>query len=188
MARLEYELTYYDSAVNRFKAREEYKASNNWVDKEIHWELCKKFKFDHTNKWYMYNPESVQENETHKLLWDFEIEIDHLMSARRLDLIIINKEREFVPGDHREQLKESEMKDKYQKLTCELKKLSNMKVTVIPIVIGVLCTVTKGLVKGQVHLKIRRRVETIQNTVLLRSARILRIVLETLEDLSLKLQ
>ena len=61
----------------------------------------------------------------------------------------------------------------------ELKKLWNMKVTVIPIVIGILGIVTKGWVQGQEDLEIRERVETIQTTALLRSARILRRVLET---------
>ena len=28
--------------------------------------MCKKLKFEHTNKWYMQKPESVLENETHK--------------------------------------------------------------------------------------------------------------------------
>ena len=64
--------------------------------KGIHWELCKKFKFDHANKWYMHNPASVLEKETHKLLWDFDIQIDHLISARQPDLIIINKKRELT--------------------------------------------------------------------------------------------
>ena len=41
----------------------------------------------------MHNPESVPENETHKLLWDFVIKTEHLISARRPDLVIIdNKE------------------------------------------------------------------------------------------------
>ena len=44
----------------------------------------------------------------------------------------------------------------------------NMKVTIIPIVIGDLGTVTKGFVKGQEDLEIRGRVETIQTTALLR--------------------
>ena len=44
-------------------------------------------------------------------------------------------------------MKESEKRDKYLDLARELKKLWNMKMTVIPIVIGVLGTVTKGLVK-----------------------------------------
>ena len=39
----------------------------------------------------MHNPAPVLENNTHKLLWDFDIHTDHLISARRPDLIIINK-------------------------------------------------------------------------------------------------
>ena len=42
------------------------------MGKVIHWEMCKKFKFDHTNKWHMDNPASVLVNDTHKLLWDFD--------------------------------------------------------------------------------------------------------------------
>ncbi len=73
--------------------QKEYKTRHNWVGKVIHWELCKKFKFDQKKKWYLHNPESIQENETHKLLWDFEIQTDHLISTRRPDLIIVNKRR-----------------------------------------------------------------------------------------------
>ena len=32
--------------------------------------MHKKFKFDCTNKWYMYNPEPIQENETSLGFWD----------------------------------------------------------------------------------------------------------------------
>ena len=87
-----------------------------------------------------------------------------------------------VPADHRIKLKESEKKDKYLDLARKLKKLWNMKVTIIPIVIGAFGTVTKGLLKGLEDLEIRGWVETIQAT-LLRTARILRRVLETWGDL-----
>ena len=64
-----------------------------------------------------------------------------------------------------------------------------MKVTIVPIVIGALTTITKGLLKGLEDLEVGGRVETIQTTALLRTARILRRVLETCWDLlSLKLQ
>ena len=53
-----------------------------------------------------------------------------------------------------------------------------MKVTIIPIVIGILGTVTKGLVQALEDFEIRGHVETIQTTELWRSARILRRVLE----------
>ena len=66
-------------------------------------------------------------------------------------------------------------------LARELKKLWNMKVTIIPTVIGAFGTVTKGLLKGLEDLKVGGRVETIQTTVLslLGTVRILRRVLET---------
>ena len=58
-------------------AQKEYKARHDCVGKVIHWEMCKKFKFDHANKWYMHNPARVQENDTHKLLWDSDKQTDH---------------------------------------------------------------------------------------------------------------
>ena len=75
-------------------AQTEYKARHDWVGKVIHWEKCKKFQFDHTNTWYMHNPTHAQENGTHKLLWDFDIQTDQLIPARRPDLIIINNKKE----------------------------------------------------------------------------------------------
>ena len=60
-------------------AQKKYKARHDWVGKGIHWEMCKKFKFDHTNKWYMHNQAPILENDMHKLLWDFNIQTDHLI-------------------------------------------------------------------------------------------------------------
>ena len=62
-------------------------------------------------------------------------------------------------------LKESEKKDKYFDFARELKKLWNIKVTIIPIVIGVFGRVTKGLLKGLEDLEVGGWVETIQTTV-----------------------
>ena len=86
-------------------------------------------------------------------------------------------------------LKESEKKGKYLDFARKLKKLWNMRLTIVPIVIGALDTITKGLLKGLEDLEVGGWVETIQTTALLRTARILRRVLETWGDLlSLKLQ
>ena len=94
-----------------------------------------------------------------------------------------------VPADYRINLKESEKKDKYLDFARELKKLWNMKVTIVPIVIGALGKITKELLKGLEDLEVGGRVETIQTTALLRTASILRRVLETWGDLlSLKIQ
>ena len=74
-------------------AQKEYKARHDWVGKVIHVEMCRKFQFDHTNIWYMHNLAPVLENDSHKLLWDFNIQTDPIISTRRPDLIIINKKK-----------------------------------------------------------------------------------------------
>ena len=44
-------------------AQKEYKTKHDWVSKVIHWEICKKLKFDHTNKGYKHNTAPVLEND-----------------------------------------------------------------------------------------------------------------------------
>ena len=73
-------------------------------------------------------------NDTHKLLLDFDIHTDNLISARRPDLIIITKKKKkkekktckivdfVVTADHRIKLKEREKRDKYLDFARELKK------------------------------------------------------------------
>ena len=68
----------------------------------------------------MHNPAPILENNTHKLRWEFNIQTDHLIVARKPDLIKINKKKRIckivdfaVPADHRINLKECAKKDKY---------------------------------------------------------------------------
>ena len=137
----------------------------------------------------MHNTAAVLENETHKLLWDFDIQTGYLTSTKTPDFTVINNKKKRTcnivdfaePADPRIKLKK---KVKRWKNTSTLqgnfkKKLWNMKVTIIPIVIGPFRTVTKGLLKGLDDLKVGGRVETIKTTALLRTARILRRILET---------
>ena len=72
----------------------------DWVRKVIQWKSCKKLRFGSTNKWYIYNPKSVPENETRKVFRDFKIHTDHLISTRRSDLVIVNnnKNKDNLPN------------------------------------------------------------------------------------------
>ena len=49
-------------------AQREYTTRHDSVGKVIHWELCKKFNFHYTTKWYMHKPEPVLENEAYNYL------------------------------------------------------------------------------------------------------------------------
>ena len=129
-------------------AQKYYKARHDCVGKVIHLDMCKKFKFEHANKWYMHNPAPLLENDTHKLLWDFDIQTDHLISPQRRDLIIINKKSAKWSTLLSRQTTEWNWKSVKREISTltlleNWKKLWNM-VTLISIVIGAFGTVTKG--------------------------------------------
>ena len=133
-------------------------------------------------KHYLRRPEYWEES------WRLEKTCCHSISSERPSANADVK-NSAVPVDHRIKLKECEKIDKYLDLASELKKLWNMKVAIIPIVIGAFCRVTKGLLKGLKDLDVGGRVEIFQTKALFEKARILRRVLETWEDLlSLNLQ
>ena len=58
-------------------AQKEYKNRHDWVGRRIHWDICRKFGVNVSEKWYNHEPESVVENDTCKVLWDFTIQTDH---------------------------------------------------------------------------------------------------------------
>ena len=78
----------------------------------------------------MYKLECARKNETHKILWEFEIQTDLLILARRPDLVIISKKKKKKKvvveekekkrtcrivdfADHKVQMIENEKRDKY---------------------------------------------------------------------------
>ena len=67
----------------------------------------------------MHNPEYILDNESHKVLGDFEIQPDHQISSSQPELVIVGTKREHarivevaVLEDHRVEITESESKDK----------------------------------------------------------------------------
>ena len=85
-------------------AQKENITRHDWVGKVILKELCEKLKFNHTNKCYMHSLKFFLENEMHKVLLDFEIQTDHLISARRPDLILVNKKKKKKKKKKKENL------------------------------------------------------------------------------------
>ena len=132
-----------------------------------------------------FEPESVLENEDYKILWDFSIQNDHVIEARRSDLVVVyKKERSCkiidfaVPGDSRIEEKEKDKIEKYQELGRELQKIWNVKVKIIPLVVGSLGAIPKQFDNRLKQIGITAGTAQVQKTVLLGTARILRKVLE----------
>ena len=152
----------------------------------IHWEICGATGIHVKSKWYEHQPEVVIENDSCKFLWNFTVHTDHFITARRTDIIFIDKEHHeyqkidfVIPYDTRVDDKEVEKIEKYLDLAKELKKVWIMKVTVVPLVVGAPGTPAKALEKRLKTMGIETKITELQKTVLiLRKGRILRKVFE----------
>ena len=83
-----------------------------------------------TAKWYDHVPEKVTEIDHAKILWDFNIQTDHVINHRRRDVVILDKAKYMcylidiaVTGGLRLASKVMEKIQKYQDLTTELCKI-----------------------------------------------------------------
>ena len=55
-------------------------------------ELCGEFGLERTTRWYEHKPEGVTRKGNIKVLWDFNIQCDHEIEARRPDIVVVNKD------------------------------------------------------------------------------------------------
>ena len=76
-------------------AQTEYRKRHNVVGRVIHWEMCKEYGVECSDKWYEHPSKSVEENEEVNLFWDFTIQTDREIHHRRPDIVIQN-ENHFV--------------------------------------------------------------------------------------------
>jgi len=136
-------------------AQLQYKKRHNKVAAAVHWSLCETYHIKRSEQWYQHTTEPVIETESVKILWDMNIQTDHVIEHRQPDIIVVDKDnkRELlidiaVPADARVEEKEQERMDRYQDLARELKRLWKVETKVIPIVAGALGTVPKGLEKN----------------------------------------
>ena len=162
-------------------AQKECKKRHNWMGKRIHWDVCKKNKIEVKEKWYEHEPAPVTENEECKILRDFNVQTDHVIEARRSDMIVIDKVKKLcqivdfaVPYDTKVNTKEVETIEKYQDFARELRKLWNMKVPIIPVIVVTLGTTPKHVFKRMEDIGIKTRILELQKTTIIHFARFLR--------------
>ena len=73
-------------------AQREYKRRHDRIGGLIHWEICGANGIHVKSKWYEHQPQSVIENDSCKILRDFTVQTDHFITARRPDMVFIDKE------------------------------------------------------------------------------------------------
>ena len=127
------------------------------------------------------------ENEKYKIFWDMTIQCDHVIEARRPDIVVVEKENNKAilvdiasPSDHRVYEKEGEKIEKYQDLKREIGRLWGIRLLeVVPVVAGALGVVSNRLDVWLETLGVTIRTGLLQKTALLDIARILRKLLES---------
>ena len=132
-------------------AQKEYKRRHDAVGRLVHWRISKDNNIEVCEKWYQHEPADVVETDKVKILWNFNIQTDNVIEARRPDIVVVNKDEKSariigiaIPIDRNVKAKQEEKITKYQDLAIEIKRIWRLKaIEVIPVVIGALGTVAK---------------------------------------------
>ena len=169
-------------------AKTEYITRHNKAATYIHWRICQDYDIETTNKWYEHKPEIVVHNTDNNItiLWDMAVHTDRTITANRPDIIVKDLTKftcklidMTIPSDRNIALKETEKKSKYKDLEFELEiqRMWRMKTEVVPVVVGALGTIKKGMIENIKKVSERATVTETQKICMLGSAQILRKVL-----------
>ena len=165
-------------------AQKEYKRRHNKVCLNIHCALCKKYGVKVCKRWYKHKVESVIENDIVKILWDVSIQMDRKIEHRRPDIVIMEKNTNkclitdaVCPVDNNLILKRNKKLDNYSELSSEIARIWVKETLMVLIIIGALGSIPNDLECNLKKLGISYNAETLQKSVLLGTANILRKVL-----------
>ena len=134
-------------------AQKEYKQGHDNITRIVHFYLCQKFGSVGEVKLYYHKLACVVENGRVKILWDLNIQTDHIIQYRKPDIVVLYKtERKChlidiaVPWDKTTEFKEQEKVDNYSEPRRKVKKIWNLtQFMVVPVVIGSLSSDIKKI-------------------------------------------
>ena len=165
-------------------AKTEYIQRHDKAAAYLHWKICREYKIKTADKWYEHQPNTVTENDEITILWDMPIQTDRKITANRPDIIIKHKTKKecilidmAIPSERNTSVKVTEKLSKYKDLEIEINRMWGTKTTTIPVVIGALGLVKKGLEKYTDKIPGKINIHEVQKIALLGTAHILRRVL-----------
>ena len=150
----------------------------------VHWKVCKALMLAVTDSWYNQNPETVASNDQATLIWDMQVHTNKEIKASKPDIIIkdhINNTCQLIdmtiPSHRNVSLKKVEKLSKYKDLEIEVSKMWKMKTTTLPVVIGALGVIKKGMRLTVEKIPGTINIEELLKIALMGTAHILRKVL-----------
>ena len=119
------------------------------------------------------------------VLWNQAVHADREVTANRPDIIIKNKKDKTctlidvaIPADRNVVQKEAEKKLKYKSLYIEIKRMWNLKCTIILVINGATAIVTRSLRKNLEAVPGKHSTDSLQKTAILGTSHIMRKVLQ----------
>ena len=167
-------------------AKKQYVIRHDGMGKRVHWELCRKYGIECASKWYDHVPSSICSTKDGDvdIYWDRRVETVRGCEHNRPDVVVIEKsERKWtlidfsVPMDLNVEKKEREKCEKYEPLASEIRKVYKVRTEIVPVVIGALGTVPKGLAGNLKRLGVPDVIGCLQTSALLGTVRIIKSVL-----------
>ena len=118
-------------------------------------------------------------------LWNQAVHTDREVKANRPDVIIKNTKQKTctlidaaIPADTNVVQKEAEKKLKYKSLCIEIKRMWNLKCTIMPVIIGATGIATRILRKNLEAVPGKHSIDSLQKTAILGTSHIIRKVLQ----------
>ena len=165
-------------------AANEYQNRHDRVAQYLHWKICQHYGAKHAKHWYEHKPEPVVETKIATILWDFPINTDRTIKANRPDIVVKDHKQNTcllidpsVPSDNNISAKEFDKLAKYTDLKIEIEKMWELKTTIVPVIIGALGMVKKGVDKYLNMIPGNPSLTEVQKIVLTSTAHTLRRVL-----------
>ena len=138
----------------------------------MQWKILKHYNIKANDKWYEHQPETVTENEKVTILWDMQVNTDKTININKPDIIIKDKqEKTCMLIDMA--IPRAEKLSMYKDLEIEITKMWGLKTITVPVVMGALGIVKKGIEKHTEKIPGKINITELQKIALLGSSHIL---------------
>ena len=157
-----------------------YKNRHDRVGQYLHWKICKHYKTPHAEKWHEHKTPPVVEGKNTTILWNFPINTDRAIQANRPDIVIKDYKSSTcllidmtIPTGGNISIQEFDKLSKYKDLQIELGRMRQLKTTFIPVVVGALGMIKKGILNHLKSIPGEPNLQEIQKIVLKSTSHIL---------------
>ena len=178
--------TKYDESIDHVISGCPTLAQHNRVAQYLHWTICKYYGAQNAENWYEHQPEAVTETDNVTILWNYSIQPVRKIKANKPEITTKDKREKTcklvdvkIHADKNVSIAEFEKLSKYKNLEFEVEKLWHMKTVTIPVVIGTLGMIKKGIEKHLEKIPGSLSLDGMQKIVLTVTAHILRKTLST---------